>query len=368
MSSELIPSGSSLPSTTGAKSKYSFWKSPGGKFGTVSSWALLAGLGWGAWKIMPYVVELLQNTILATVLGVIAFGLVYMIMDKQVHTIVWNLYKMIVNRIATTLIEYDPVSIANNYITYLEGRLAVMVGRVQELKGAIRKIDAAIEKAERERTESLDIFKRGRESDEIEHRTAAALAGRKAGRRMQSIEDFKKIKEKLEFLYRVLMKMKMAAEFTIEDKKDEVLTATRMREGVSAGYSAYQAAVEIIRGDVDKRTMFDRSMQFMLDDMAAKVGEIDSFLDMSEGILGAIDLQNMAYDESAMRQLEAWEAKLDDTLLLPGADKQILLEASHDSGQPLNIDGDELEAVPARARKSRPAKLSEFDEFFDSKS
>lgn len=131
-----------------------------------------------------------------------------------------------------------------------------------------------------------------------------------------------------------------------------------------AGYSAYQAAVEIINGDPDKRAMFDQSMQFMLDDMAARIGEIDSFLDMSEGFLGAIDLQNMAYDESAMRQLEAWEKQLDDTLLLPAADKQLLLAASQDPGQPLTFEGEDRVPVPATAPKdttTRFGKLFEED-------
>lgn len=363
---DLIPldSDSFSASTPKGKQKYSFWRSPGGKLGSVASWGILAGIGYGLYKILPFVVSLLQNAISAAILGVILFALVYVIMDKQAHAIVWNLYKMVVNRIATTVIEYDPVSIANNYIAYLKQRKQLMVQRLGTLKGAIEKLSQDIGQSDQERIESLDIVKRAKGDSDLQHQSAAALHSRRAGRRMKSIQDFTKIKQKLEMLYRVLTKLKLAAEFTIEDKEDEVKMVSRQREAIMAGYSAYQAAVEIINGDPDKRAMFDQSMQFMLDDMAARIGEIDSFLDMSEGFLGAIDLQNMAYDESAMRQLEAWEKQLDDTLLLPAADKQLLLAASQDPGQPLTFEGEDRVPVPATAPKdttTRFGKLFEED-------
>ena len=347
------------------KKPKSFWNSPGGKAGSIASWAMLAGLGYGAWKIMPYVVDLLQNTILATGLGIGLFGLVYVIRDKQIHTIVWNIYKMITRRIATAVIEYDPVAIAMNYIDYLKGRREFMAGQIQKMRGVMQSTQAAIDAQEKERRDSLSIVKQAQGKDGDKFRSAAVLHSRKAGRREQSILTLANLMKKLEMLYRTLNKYLMAADFTIEDLSDEVDLQARQRKAVLAGYSAYLAGLDIMRGDADKKAMFDQSMEFMIDDAAARVGEIDSFLEMSEGFLATIDLQNMAFEDSALAQLEEWERRIDQTLLLPGGEKQLLLETTNDPGQVLvpslgaPVD---LEAIPVAARNSAPDR---FGKYFD---
>jgi hypothetical protein len=335
------------------KKSKTFWQSPGGKPGTLLSWGLLAGLGYGLFKIMPFVVDLLQNAVTATALGLGLFAMIYVIRDKQVHTIVWNMYKMIIRRIATAVVEYDPVAIAKNYIDYLRERRAYMADRMQYMRGVMNSTREAIEAQTQERTDSLMTVKaaQGKEGDEF--RAAATLHARKAGRRAEFIGKLEKLMVKLETLYRVLNKLIMAADFTIEDLSDEVDLQSRQRKAVLAAYSAYQAGLDILRGDADKKAMFDQAMEYMIDDAATRVGEIDSFLEMSEGFLATIDLQNMAFEEGALAQLEDWERRLDQTMLLPAPEKQLLIEAANDPAQVLvpSLDNSvDREAVPVAAR------------------
>jgi hypothetical protein len=170
------------------------------------------------------------------------------------------------------------------------------------------------------------------------------------------VKTYAQVKEKLEILYRVLNRILQAIDFTIEDMGDEVDVQEKTRAGVLAGYSAMQAAKEIINGDQDKREMYDMAMQFMIDDAAAKTGEIEAFLEMSQDFLSSIDLQNMSFEESALAQLEAWEQRM-DTVLLPPPEKRLLLDAARDPNQvlvPSSKSGVDMAAIPEPLRGPRP--------------
>jgi hypothetical protein len=344
----------------------SFWEQPGGKAGTILGLALTGAAIWGAYLLLPIIVSILKNLTLTIIFGAILAGLVYVIRDKKIHAIVWNLYKMICRRTAQAVIEYDPVAIARNYIANLKERRTVVVSQIGSLKGSIKSVNTAMETAEDERKASLGVIVQAREVVEGGEargsltpdaaKQAAVLAARKAGRRESVVKTYTRVKEKLEILYRVLNRILQAIDFTIEDMTDEVDVQERTRAGVLAGYSAVQAAKEIINGDPDKLEMYDMAMQFMIDDAAEKTGEIEAFLQMSEGFLSSIDLQNMAFEEGALAQLEAWEQRM-DTVLLPPPEKQLLLAAARDPNQvlvPSSTSGVDMAAIPESLRGARP--------------
>ena len=74
--------------------------------------------------------------------------------------------------------------------------------------------------------------------------------------------------------------------------------------------------MSIIKGDPDKRAMFDQAMQGIADDVANKVGEMERFMELSSDFMNSIDLQEGIFEEKGMKMLEEYEKK--STLLLLG--------------------------------------------------
>ena len=81
-----------------------------------------------------------------------------------------------------------------------------------------------------------------------------------------------------------------------------------------------KSAMSIIKGDPDKRAMFDQAMQHVADDVANKVGEMERFMEMSSDFMQSIDLQEGIFEEKGLAMLEEYEKK--STLLLLGGSEE----------------------------------------------
>ena len=65
---------------------------------------------------------------------------------------------------------------------------------------------------------------------------------------------------KMEVLYRVLNKMYDNSEIMMEDIKDQVMVKEQERKAIHASNSAMKSAMNIIKGNQDKRAMFDMAL------------------------------------------------------------------------------------------------------------
>ena len=127
----------------------------------------------------------------------------------------------------------------------------------------------------------------------------------------------------MEVLYQVLVKMYENSEVLLEDIQDEVNVRKREREAIRASHSAMTSAMTIIKGDGDRRQMFDQAMEAIADDIGKKVGEMERFMEISSTFMDSVDLQNGVFEESGLELLEKWEKE--GTSFLLGADKERIL-------------------------------------------
>lgn len=351
-SGELIPGASAL-----AQKGKSFFARPEGKAGILFGIPLLGALGWGLFNALPYIIVLLQNTITAIVLAAVTFGIGYILLDNNFHTLVWYVYKMTMKKLTGILIELDPVAIVESYLDDLREHKAHMSTQISNLRGQMAALSQEIERNKEARERALKTVKAAHGAGK---QKALVLQARKAGRLRQSNLTLENLRQKLEMLYRVLNKMDEAADFMLQDMADEINVKKRERAAIHAASGAFHSALSIIRGNPSKRLMFERAMEHMADDFAMRVGEIEDFLVRSEGFMESIDLTSMTYEEEALQEIEEWEKKADSLVLGPG-DKQLLIESSISDWDRLDISRalpagrrDE-EAIPAALRGKRPA-------------
>lgn len=171
------------------------------------------------------------------------------------------------------------------------------------------------------------------------------LKSRKAGRLKESNMKLEDLYQKMEILYRVLRKMYENSEIMLEDIQDQVMVKEQERKAIHASNSAMKSAMSIIKGDADKRAVFDQALEAIADDVSSKVGEMERFMEMSESFMSSVDLQNGVFEEEGLKMLEKWEkegvslllGKEKDTLILEAADEKNVLDLSEPIKKPVRV-------------------------------
>ncbi len=336
-----------------SKSK-SFWKRPEGKTGGMFLAVLLLGGGYAFVKFLPQILLFAQNT-LGLSLIILAIGLIlYMVLDPKMRALVSYMYKSAMRWITSLFIKIDPISILKSYIDDLKSNLKKMNMQIGKLRKQMHQLKELIFNNQKELEKNLTLASEARAS---KMKDAMILKTRKAGRLKDSNIKLEELYRKMEILYRVLDKMERNSKIMLEDIEDQVMIKERERKAMHASHSAMKSAMNIIKGDKDKREMFDMALEAVADDVSKKVGEMERFMEISDNFMSSIDLQNGVFEEEGLKLLEKWEREGDSLIL--GEDKESLLLQANDDSDILDLD--EPRAMPEK----KSGRANQYDDFFE---
>lgn len=331
----------------------SFWERPEGVTGQIVGVSLIAGAGYLLYKALPFIITLLENTIYAAILGVIAVIIGFVITDKRFWRLGKYMYMSLMRKITQIFVEIDPIGIMKNYVEELQGKLENMNIRIAKLSGMIRQCKEEIANNNKARDGSLRLMSQAQQQDK---KMDMALASREIGRMVDANMTYQDLLTKLELLYRVLTKYQEVSNFLIKDMRGEIKVKQRKKEMMDNAYSAIKSAQAIIKGDPDTRAMFDMANEYLAADYAMKIGEIEDFARMSDGFMRSVDLQNGVYEADALQMLAEWEKNAESLVL--GDTKRLLIENSPSSTLPA-ITGAVNTKVPVA--KGSPADVDWFN-------
>ncbi|MEI6766485.1 MAG: hypothetical protein WCM76_12680 [Bacteroidota bacterium] len=289
------------PDSSGKKS---FWKRPEGVTGFLFGAGILAGLGWLAYKFLPFIVSILQNAVYATIFFALLGGLLYILLDPKFRTLVWFLYKSAMRAITGWFVKIDPIGILETYVENLYKNLREMNEHIGKLKGQMQKLKMIIDTNTREMEQALSMAEAAKKKGNMD---VVVINTRQYGRLNESTGRYKELLAKMEILYRILSKMYTNSEYLIKDIENEVRIRKQEREAIKSGYSAMKSAMNIIKGDPDKKEMFDRAMEAIVDDVSGKIGEMERFMEVSATFIDSIDIQNGVYEQKGLELLEKME-------------------------------------------------------------
>lgn len=333
----------------------SFWERPEGVTGQVVGVLLIAGFGLLLYKALPFLITLLQNTIYATVLGVIAIALGFIVTDKRFWRLGSYFYMSLMRKMTQIIVNTDPIGTMKTYVEKLTAKLTDMSVRITKLRGMIQQCKDEIEANDKKRDGSLKSLKVAKAQNKL---FDAAFESREVGRLNEATLTYKDLLTKLELLYRVLVKYQEVSTYLIKDMTSEIKLKERKKEVMSAASSVIKSAQDIIMGNPDERAMFDMANEYLAADYAFKVGEIEDFARVSDGFMKSIDLKNGVYEADALDMLTEWEKNADSLVL--GDDKRLLIENSPMASLPINH-------MPNPAKVPVPASSSVVDWFGDQK-
>ncbi len=331
----------------------SFWRRPEGITGAIFLAAILIGGGLLVTTVLGSLIALAKTTMgLVGILGVLGL-VIFMALDGKARNLIWYMYKSAMRAITGLFIKIDPISILKSYVDDLRGNLRKMNRQVSMLRGQMHKLKEMILNNQKEIKSNMQLAveaKKGNKSNVV------ILKTRKAGRLRDSNLKLEGLYKKMEVMYRVLSKMYENSSILLEDVQDQVHLKEQERNAIRSSHSAMRSAMSIIKGDKDKRAMFDQALEAVADDVSQKVGEMERFMDMSENFMNSIDLQNGIFEDEGLKMLEAWEKE--STSLILGEDKSTLLIEANDDTNVLDLN------EPLK-QPEKVGRGNQYDNFFD---
>ncbi|MCG8802322.1 PspA/IM30 family protein [Tenacibaculum finnmarkense] len=302
----------------------SFWEKPEGKTGMFFTALLAGGSMYFLYKALPYLINIVENTLHLGLLLAGLGALIYMILDPKMRNLVFYMYKSFMRWITGLFILIDPIGILKSYIDDLKDNLKKMNKQIAVLKGQMRRLQQIMNENKKNINNNLKLASAAKEKDK---KGIMILKSRKAGRLRESNLKLDELYRKMEILYRVLTKMYENSEILVEDIEDQVLVKEQERKAIRASHSAMKSAMNIISGNNDKKEMFDRALEAIADDVSMKIGEMERFMEMSNGFMDSIDLQNGIFEEEGLDLLDKWEKE--GVSLILGNQKDLLVNDSH---------------------------------------
>ena len=282
----------------------SFWQRPEGVTGALALGGMVVGGILLADKILPVLNRVVSSTVgLAAGIAVLA-GILYVAMDPKMRNLIWYAYKSVMRWITGVFVEIDPIAILKSYIEDLEKNLRQMSKQIGALRGQIRTLQGTYNANEQEIKKQMHLATQAQKSNDEKNVT---LATRKAGRLQDANEKYDVLLKKMDVLYRMLTRMYENSEIMLEDTRDQVQIRVQEYEVIKTSNSAIRSAMNILKGDPDKRALFDQATEALADEVSMKVGEMERFMDTSRNLMASIDLQNGVFEEDGMRLLEEWE-------------------------------------------------------------
>ena len=241
-----------------AKDNKSFWSKPEGKTGALFLIIMMALLAWVGISFGGFILGLLGSLIgKIAIFGVLGV-LILTALDGRTRNLISYMYQSVMRKITSIFVTIDPMGILKSYIADLQGNLKKMGKQIGNLKGQMRNLKTQLANNNKEIEQNLAI---ARKAKQVGNEKQLVLSSRKAARLKETNEKYVALHNKLAVLYRVLTKMYSNSEILLEDTKDQVRVKEQERKAIRASHSAMKSAMSIIKGDPDKRAMFDQAMQ-----------------------------------------------------------------------------------------------------------
>lgn len=322
----------------------SFWDKKEGKVGMVFAAGGVLAAALVMVKFGAALVAAAQNTLMLGLYVGAIVAIAAIVMNPKFRALCSFMFQSAMRWITGFFITIDPIGILKEYVADLRASHAKMDEQIGKLRGVLAGLNKTINENNATMMDSIALAKKAQEKagkaesidDQNRMKAQIMLKSRRAGRLQESNRTFSELKTKIEMIYRVLSKMYMNCEVLIEDTEDSVKMKEIEWKTIRTAHSAMKSAMSVINGNSDKRAIFEQTLEYMANDLDTKVGEMERFMEVSQGFLDGVDLQNGVFEEKGLEMLEKWEKDADSWLL--GDDKGKLIDAANDPSNVLNLD------------------------------
>jgi len=306
----------------------SFFSRPEGKWFGIPVLLALAAVGiYGFFQALPFLLISFTNMIYLGVLGAVLIGMIMLALNPTVQCVVKNMFQSFCRGVAGILVTIDPIGILKNNlddmkkgkeklsatIRRMAGSDSKLLRKISDRKEAIKQLMAEAQSAER----MAAAAKTQLDADRFKMKTTTNQ--QKAGFLMSGVDQLSQLEVQTKSLLDKFRRWEVATDAKIERTDFQVSYWSDQRETILDAQKALKFADRILKGDPEQLKLVNSAIEFMADDAARTVGEIEDFNRFSEKMLTDFDVENDANATRAKEKFTEFGAKLDADASRPTA-------------------------------------------------
>ena len=288
---------------TNGSEKISPWKRPGGTLGLIVAGGAMAGGAVLLYNILPWLITLTTNMITLTMLVVVLGAIIWVLTDKGFRRMFSNIYFMVMRKLTGLVIELNPIAI-------LEKKVSDMKEKISEMEKSIEKVNKQYlsnkRKIEEKKAKMQRHLQRGTEFQKNGKVAEANLEATNATFAKQLLENYSKRNKDLEKWLEILTKLLEYARFTVRKTESEVEFRKEEYESIKEQHKAFSSFKSIVKGSPDEMEDFTRAMDYIANDIDTKIGEMDFWLNNTNGIISEIDVEKGIMNKEAEKLLQMY--------------------------------------------------------------
>ncbi|MCC3159042.1 PspA/IM30 family protein [Hymenobacter sp. 15J16-1T3B] len=290
--------------TTGYEAGNAKWQKPE----KVAGWVFLgAAVGTGVYfwgTIAPFLVDMVFDTVkLGVGLGAL-FLLFLLATNKRIKAGLWYAGQRFFRSAAGIFVETDPIGIMEDYIRNTEQEAKKMDGEVAHVEGAHELVKRKMDANQQQMREYLGLAasaQRQGEKDAAEQYASRAAQLEDYNTRLQPmLTTTANVSLVMRQILKAALRQIDNSKFKVNLLKDEYNLVKRTSSGM-------RAAMNILRGDPDKKYFFDLATDRVAQDMAQKLGQIKQAMRYSQAFVKEMDIQNGVMSEKGQQLLERYQ-------------------------------------------------------------
>lgn len=277
-------------------------------------------------------------SLLATMTGIVIFSGVlafvgYAATEPSMRRLVGFSFKSAMRRLSSFIVNTYPIELMEESVGKLRKKITAMEHNRVNLRVQMMVMLGAIKENQRGMLTAKASAMRAQDAKKT---SAYVVQARQADRLVKSTRSYREVYDKMKLLDRVLEKYLEVTGAKAEDMDNEIKVRKTDRARIAPAWGVFKSVSAAMKGDMTDLDLFDQASEVAANDCLAKVGEVGQIVDMAEQFVNTLDLQNGFVDDTALKQIEAWEAKADSLML--GDDKSSLLKLNLPDADLIDVD------------------------------
>lgn len=295
-----------MGTTSLTTTRKSFWQRPEGTTGMVmvAIGGVLGALG--LYKLLPFVITLLQNTLHTIFLGVGLVIVLAIVTNKRVWALGWYVLQLVSRWLTSLVVDIDPIGVMRTFLSSQVDRLEEIEKQLGKLRGLGEKLERSIQDNERANEQDARRAEQARERGDV---SSFRQFSSNVGVRERSNVQWREMVNKLERVSAALGKIRDACKYVIGRMQVEIQESEKRREATKAFTSAFRSAWAILRGEGVRREMYDEAAERVADDYANIIGEIDNLVDLSSEFVNAAELDQDSFADDMLKRLDELDTR-----------------------------------------------------------
>lgn len=326
----------------------SFWQKPEGTPGKLLLGAIALGGLYAFWMALPFLLGIVWGAVSIGIGLAVLVSMYYIVTNKTLKCLVKNVFQSLCRGMAMVYTTIDPIGILKNQLDDMRAAKKELAGTVQRFAGSDKNLRMAIsgkrgevevlrskvEQAEKMLSQGIPD---ATEKDRVTLKRQTYLE--QAGMLMTGVDQLQALETQTAGMLDKFRHWSEVSDAKIERTANRLEFLSFQRKTILDAQGTLNVGKRLLSGDNEQLALVDASIEFLTEETARTLGEIEEFNRDSDKMLTDISIENGANAEVARKKFADFGAKLDQSASLPAAVDKLQLPSASSSAPFAQVTG-----------------------------